>query len=126
TVRGVEHAARQSYAHDVVGAAQLMNGLALLGVAMRVGWLAGSLGAGGLIARLGSGAAYLAVAAGFLAGGFALIGAAPPRAPARRSDVSVWRGGVGVAPPPPPGPAPLGVLVLTPRAPGRRASPPAR
>src|SRR5215468_6693681 len=92
TVRGVEHAARQSYAHDVVGAAQLMNGLALLGVAMRVGWLAGSLGAGALIARLGSGAAYLAVAAGFLAGGLALIRAASPRAPARRSDVSVWRG----------------------------------
>ena len=92
TVRGVEHAARQSYAHDVVGAAQLMNGLAVLGVAMRVGWLAGSLGTGALIARLGSGAAYLAVAAGFLAGGLALIGAAPPRAPARRSDVSVWRG----------------------------------
>src|SRR5262245_51201792 len=54
-VRGVEHAARQSYAHHVVGSAGLMNGLAVLGVAMRIGWLVGSLAAGALIARFGSG-----------------------------------------------------------------------
>ncbi len=45
-LRGLEHAARQSYAHDVVGAAGLVSGLAILGVAMRTGWLVGSLGAG--------------------------------------------------------------------------------
>ena len=33
-LRGVEHAARQSYAHDVVGSAALVNGLAMLGVAI--------------------------------------------------------------------------------------------
>jgi MFS family permease len=42
-LRGLEHAARQSYAHDVVGAAGLVSGLAILGVAMpRAGWWARS------------------------------------------------------------------------------------
>lgn len=92
-LRGVEHAARQSYTHDVVGAPALMRGLAVLGVAMRGGWLLGSLGVGAVIARFGSGAAYLAVAAGFLAGAAALLPASPP-APARTSrpaPVSLWR-----------------------------------
>jgi len=62
TLRGLEHAARQSYAHDVVGAAGLVSGLAILGVAMRAGWLVGSLGVGAVIAHLGSGIAYLVVA----------------------------------------------------------------
>jgi hypothetical protein len=79
-LRAIEHAARQSYAHDVVGAPHLVSGLAVLGVAMRGGWLVGSLGAGAVIARFGSGAAYLVVAAGFLAGAAALLSAsAPPR-----------------------------------------------
>src|SRR5262249_19417336 len=60
--RGVEHSARQSYTHDVVGASDLMDGLAILGVATRLGWLMGSLGVGALIAHVGSGFAYLAVA----------------------------------------------------------------
>jgi hypothetical protein len=77
-LRGVEHAARQSYTHDVVGAPALMHGLAVLGVAMRSGWLVGSLGAGAVIARFGSGVAYFAVAAGFLAGAAALLPAAAP------------------------------------------------
>ena len=91
-VRGVEHAARQSYAHDLVGPARLIGGLAVLGVAMRAGWLLGSLGAGGIIARFGSGAAYLAVAAGFAAGGAVLWGASAPAAIAARPSGSVWRG----------------------------------
>ena len=78
--RGVEHAARQSYTHDVVGPAALVNGLAVLGVAMRGGWLLGSLGVGAVIAHFGSGAAYLVVAGGFLGGALALLPAtAPPR-----------------------------------------------
>jgi MFS family permease len=58
-IRGIEQAARQSYAHDVIGIAAFVNGLAVLGVAMRVGWLFGSLVAGGVIAHFGSGMAYL-------------------------------------------------------------------
>src|SRR4030095_3200402 len=79
-LRGLEHAARQSYTHDVVGPAALLSGLAVLGVSMRVGWLLGSLGVGAVIAHLGSGTAYLAVALGFLGGGVALLPAsASPR-----------------------------------------------
>jgi MFS transporter len=96
-MRGIEHAARQSYTHDVVGGAALMNGLAVLGVAMRSGWLVGSLGAGILIASLGSGAAYLAVAASYLAGAAALLPAsAPPATPGPGSGSgSLWRSMLG-------------------------------
>ena len=73
TFRGLEHAARQSYTHDVVGAASLLQGLAILGVLMRAGWLLGSLGVGVIIARRGSGQAYLVVAACYLAGAAALL-----------------------------------------------------
>ena len=92
-LRGVEHAARQSYTHDVVGGPGLVRGLAVLGVAMRAGWLLGSLGVGAVIARFGSGAGYFAVAAGFVAGAIALTSAAPP-APAQagpRAAGSLWR-----------------------------------
>jgi MFS transporter, DHA1 family, staphyloferrin A biosynthesis exporter len=89
--RGIEHAARQSYTHDVVGAAALVNGLAVLGVAMRAGWLLGSLGVGVVIARYGSGVAYLAVALGFFGGALALLRAtAPPRTSAAATG-TVWR-----------------------------------
>ena len=97
TLRGLEHAARQSYTHDVVGAAALLPGLAVLGVAMRAGWLVGSLGAGAVIARFGTGAAYLAVAAGFLAGAAVLLAAASPARAADGEPESLWRSVVGFA-----------------------------
>ena len=92
-LRGVEHAARQSYTHDVVGGPALMTGLAVLGVAMRSGWLLGSLGVGAVIARFGSGVAYFAVAAGFLAGAVALAAASPssPAHAASAGSGSLWR-----------------------------------
>jgi hypothetical protein len=90
-LRGIEHAARQSYTHDVVGPASLVNGLAVLGVAMRAGWLLGSLGVGAVIARFGSGAGYLAVAVGFFGGALALLPAtAAPRARSAAAG-SLWR-----------------------------------
>jgi len=94
TLRGLEHAARQSYAHDVVGAAGLVSGLAILGVAMRAGWLVGSLGAGAIIARYGSGHAYLFVAAAYLAGGLTMLPAraVTPAAPSGAGSDSIWRG----------------------------------
>jgi MFS family permease len=94
-LRGLEHAARQSYAHDVVGGAGLVSGLAILGVAMRAGWLVGSLGAGAVIARYGSGHAYLFVAAAYLAGGLAMLPAraVTPGGPAGAD--SMWQGITG-------------------------------
>jgi hypothetical protein len=90
TFRGLEHAARQSYTHDVVGPASLVSGLAVLGVAMRVGWLVGSLTVGVVIARHGPGVAYLVVAAGFVSGALAVL---PVSAPARSASApaAVWR-----------------------------------
>jgi len=96
-IRGIEQAARQSYTHDVVGAAALMNGLASLGVAMRAGWLLGSLGTGAVIAHLGSGFAYLAVAAGYLAGAAALLRASAPAGSVARASGSLWQGVVDFA-----------------------------
>lgn len=94
-VRGVEHAARQSYAHDVVGASALVDAFAMLGVAMRAGWLVGSLGAGAVIATWGSGAAYLAVAFFFLAGAVAMLTAAPWQAERSMTPGSVWQNLLG-------------------------------
>ena len=96
SVRAVEHAARQSHTHDVVGASQLMNGFVVLGVAMRAGWLFGSLGAGMVIAHFGAGIAYLAVAGRFLTGALALLGAPAAGAP-RAATGTVWQGIVGFA-----------------------------
>src|SRR5262245_3533241 len=66
-VRALQQAARQSYIHDLVGAAGLINAFAFLGIAMRVGGFFGSLLGGALTARFGAGAAYLAAAASYLA-----------------------------------------------------------
>jgi hypothetical protein len=72
----------------------LVAGLAVLGVAMRGGWLAGSLGVGAVIAHFGSGIAYLVVALGFLGGGLALIPASA-LSPERAAPAgSLWQGAV--------------------------------
>jgi hypothetical protein len=90
-LRGVEHAARQSYTHDVVGGAELVKGFAVLGVAMRAGWLMGSLGVGAIIARFGSGAGYLLVACGYLAGAAVLLLASTPARTTSSGAGSLWR-----------------------------------
>ena len=90
-LRAVEHAARQSYTHDVVGGAALVKGFAVLGMVMRVGWLAGSLGAGAVIARLGTGPAYFVVAAGFLVGGLMLARASAPAPTVSTDPGPLWR-----------------------------------
>jgi MFS family permease len=94
-LRGLEHAARQSYTHDVVGPAALVDGLAVLGIAMRAGWLLGSLGLGAVIAHFGSGVAYLTVALGFLGGGIALLPASTPPRAASADPGSLWRSALG-------------------------------
>src|SRR5262249_9667641 len=81
----------QSYTHDVVGAASLVKGLAVLGVATRSGWLLGSLGAGMVIAHWGSALAYLAVAVCYLAGAAALLPASTPARATSSAADSLWR-----------------------------------
>src|SRR5712692_6961555 len=90
-LRGVEHAARQSYTHDVVGAAGLVKGFAVLGVAMRAGWLLGSLSVGAIIARFHTGGGYLFVAGGYLAGAIVLLLVSPPAPTSPPSETgSLW------------------------------------
>ena len=89
--RGIEHAARQSYAHDVVGPAALVNALAILGIAMRAGWLLGSLGLGAVIAGFGPGVAYLVVALGFVGGALTLLPASGPPRERPALGGSLWR-----------------------------------
>ena len=90
-LRGVEHAARQSYTHDVAGAEGLVRGLAIQGLAMRCGWLAGSLGTGAVIAGLGPGPAYIGVGIAYLVGTLPLVGASPPMRTAPPERESLWR-----------------------------------
>ena len=96
-IRGPEHAARQSYAHDIVGPAGLLHALAILGVAMRVGWLLGSLGAGVVIAQQGAGVAYLAVAVGYLLGAVVLLPVTAPAGTTPSAPGSLWQSIVGFA-----------------------------
>ncbi len=92
-VRALQQAARQSYVHDLVGGGELVSGLALLGLAMRAGGLLGSLLGGALTAHVGSGAAYLAAAGGYLASGLALLPAQAGQRHATASEgASLWRG----------------------------------
>jgi hypothetical protein len=58
---------------------------------MRGGWLLGSLGAGIVVARGGSGLAYLAVAACYLAGAAALLPASTPARERPPPADSLWR-----------------------------------
>jgi hypothetical protein len=75
--RALHQTARQGYAHDIAGGSGLVHGLALVALTSRLGGLLGSLMAGFLIARLGSAAAYLVVAAGYLASAIAMLPARP-------------------------------------------------
>ena len=82
--RALHQTARQGYAHDIAGAGGLVHGLALVALTSRLGGLLGSLVTGVLIAQLGSAAAYLLVAAGYLASALAMLPArsSPPTAEA--------------------------------------------
>ena len=63
SARAVYLAVRQSYAYDIVGADQVVAGLGMLTIGMRVGQLAGALLAGSAMQRLGTD-----IALGLLAG----------------------------------------------------------
>src|SRR5712692_8185990 len=103
--RAIHQTARQSYAHDIAGAAGLVQALALVALVSRVGGLFGSLLIGFLIARHGSAVAYLAVAAGYLASAAAML-PPRPRAPAPHEPDGNRRGARILPPGPPAEPGP--------------------
>src|SRR2546429_9775696 len=92
---------------------------------MRLGWLLGSLGVGTIIARFGSGAAYLAVASGFLAGALVLPPASSPPRATRSAPRSLWASVVGFATAMRADRPLLRLLMLTPAAQGLGFSHPA-
>jgi len=83
--RALHQTARQGYAHDIAGGGGVVHALALVALTARLGGLLGSLAAGVLIARLGSAAAFLVVAAGYLASAVAMLPARPSERPGEAS-----------------------------------------
>ena len=71
-LRAMHQPARQSFAYDIVGPNNLVNGLSFLSLAMRVGGIGGSLAVGFLVGRLGSDVAYMVLATSYLASATAL------------------------------------------------------
>ena len=61
-IRALSQAARQSYAFDIVGPAQVVGGMAFMTLGQRAGGIAGSLGAGLLLETRSAGEAYVAIA----------------------------------------------------------------
>ncbi len=53
---------RQAYTYDIVGPEAALNGMSLQSLSQRLGGVAGALGAGGIIAAVGIGSQYLAIA----------------------------------------------------------------
>ncbi|MBI2871733.1 MAG: MFS transporter [Chloroflexi bacterium] len=72
-LRALYMALRQSFAYDVVGSANALNGLAFLSISMRVGGLAGGPLAGAIIVAVGAGGAYLAMGGSYLVSVLALL-----------------------------------------------------
>jgi hypothetical protein len=83
--RALHQTARQGYAHDIAGGGGVVHALALVALTSRLGGLLGSLTAGFLIAQLGSAAAFLTVAAGYLVSAAAML---PVRESGRPSEVA--------------------------------------
>src|SRR5213593_2882606 len=87
--RALHQTARQGYAHDIAGGGRVVHALALVALTSRLGGLLGSLVAGFLIARLGSGAAFLVVGAGYLVSAVAMLPARSPGPPSEANANSV-------------------------------------
>ena len=64
---------RQSYAVDLVGQTDGLNGVAFVYVAQRIGAIAGAILAGSAVASLGAGEAYLLLSASYLLSFFAIL-----------------------------------------------------
>jgi MFS family permease len=93
--RALQQVTQQAHVHDLVGPARLTEALGALGIAMRIGGIAGSLLAGRLIGGLGPGVAYLAAASASLLGTLVLPRHSPGVVRAPATSVSVWQGLLG-------------------------------
>jgi hypothetical protein len=90
--RALGQTARNSYAFDIVGPAQVVSGTALMSLAQRAGAVVGSLGVGLLISQAGAGEAYLALAASHLASSLVLLWARASGQSAPVARPPIWQG----------------------------------
>ena len=72
-LRALNMPARQSLAFDIVGGSNVVNGIALMSMGMRVGAIAGSLAAGSLMDRLGADVACAALAVGYVLSAITIV-----------------------------------------------------
>lgn len=90
SLRALNQTARQSFAYDVVGRENVVNGLAQMGVGARIGGLAGPLLVGLVYERAGAGSALVMVAGGSAMAAVALL---PVRSRGQAAPIlghSVW------------------------------------
>jgi len=90
--RALQQVTQQAHTHDLVGPARLTHALSVLGIAMRLGGLTGSLLAGRLIAGFGPSVAYLAAAVACLVATLVLPRRSAHRTHLSQSATSVWQG----------------------------------
>ena len=85
-LRAMHQPARQSFAYDIVGPDNLVNGLSYLSLGMRVGGIGGSLAVGFLLGSLGADVAYGVLAVSYIGSAITLHFIRPrgPLAPSAR------------------------------------------
>jgi MFS family permease len=90
--RSLGQSARASYAFDIVGPARVVSGTAMMQVAQRAGAVAGSLGVGLLLAGVGAGEAYVALAVAHVLSAIVIIWARAVGQSAPVARPPVWQG----------------------------------
>lgn len=90
-LRAMHQPARQSFAYDIVGSKNLVNGLSYLSLGMRVGGIGGSLAVGFLVGRLGADVAYAVLAASYIASAAALQFIHSPGRSASSAQQPLWQ-----------------------------------
>jgi len=90
-LRAIHQPARQSFAYDIVGPNNLVNGLAFLSLSMRVGGIGGSLAVGFLVGSLGSDIAYMVLATSYLASAITLQFIRSPDQSASSAQQPLWQ-----------------------------------
>ena len=90
-VRAIGQPARQSFAYDIVGTANLVNAISNLSLGMRVGGIGGSLLAGLLVGKFGADAGYLVLSVSYFASVFIILFIRSPESPDLSEQESFWQ-----------------------------------
>ncbi|MDP6494949.1 MAG: MFS transporter [Dehalococcoidia bacterium] len=90
-LRAMHQPARQSFAYDIVGPNNLVNGLSFLSLGMRVGAIGGSLVVGFLVGRLGADVAYMVLAISYIGSATTLQFIRSPGQSTSRAQQPLWQ-----------------------------------